>query len=239
MRIVPALEISDLSLSYDSKNIIFSNESCTVPQGVSCAIVGPNGAGKTSFLRSILNLEPLSLGNIKFFDQQFWDVNDRIAYIPQIKTVDWSFPITVENVIKMGCHRMRSFFECSLDKDADKAVETALSEMNLGAKRDSKISDLSGGQKQRVFLARALAQNPDLYLFDEPFTGLDVNSERIISNIFKQLTSLHKTVIAVHHDLATLYDYYNYVIIINKGILYKGPLEKEVVAPFLKKAFSY
>lgn len=239
MRIVPALEISDLSLSYDSKNIIFSNESCTVPQGVSCAIVGPNGAGKTSFLRSILSLEPLSLGNIKFFDQQFWDVNDRIAYIPQIKTVDWSFPITVENVIKMGCYRMRSFFECSLDKDAVRAVETALAEMNLGAKRDSKISDLSGGQKQRVFLARALAQNPDLYLFDEPFTGLDVNSERIISSIFKQLTGLHKTVIAVHHDLATLYDYYNYVIIINKGILYKGPLKKEVVTPFLEKAFSY
>lgn len=235
----PVLDVSHLSLSYDAKNIIFSNEHCSIPQGVSCAIVGPNGAGKTSFLRSILDLEPLSKGNIKFFDQQLWDVNDRIAYIPQIKTVDWSFPITVENVIKMGCYRMRSFFECSLDKDAVQAIEAALTKMNLGAKRDSKISDLSGGQKQRVFLARALAQNPDLYLFDEPFTGLDINSERIISGIFKQLIGVHKTVIAVHHDLATLYDYYNYVIIINKGILYKGPLKKELVTPFLEKAFSY
>lgn len=237
-RVTYALEVSKLNLAYDTKNKIFFDENCFIPVGVSCAIIGLNGAGKTSFLKSILGLEPLASGNIKFFDKFFWQVNDRISYIPQIKTVDWSFPITVENVVKMGCYHMRSFLECEVEPNADEIVQKSLVQMNLIDKKNTKINDLSGGQKQRVFLARALAQNPDLYIFDEPFTGLDINSEEIISTIFKNLIIEKKTIIAVHHDLTTLYNYFNYVIIINKGILYKGPLNKEITDIFIKKAFS-
>lgn len=239
MILSPALEVVNLSLAYDSKNKIFSQESCFIPQGVACAIIGLNGAGKTSFLRSVLGLEKLATGTIKFFGRLFWEINDSVAYIPQIKTVDWSFPITVENVVKMGCYRMRSFLECSLDNNSEQMIEQSLKSMNLYEKKDAKINDLSGGQKQRVFLARALAQNPDLYLFDEPFTGVDIKSEEIISDIFKELIKLNKTIIAVHHDLTTLYEYFNYVVIINKGILYQGPLVKKIVTPFITKAFSY
>lgn len=239
MILSPALEVVNLSLAYDSKNKIFSQESCLIPQGVACAIIGLNGAGKTSFLRSVLGLEQLATGTIKFFGKSFWEINHSVAYIPQIKTVDWSFPITVENVVKMGCYRMRSFLECSLDNNSEQMIEQSLKSMNLYEKKDAKINDLSGGQKQRVFLARALAQNPDLYLFDEPFTGVDIKSEEIISDIFKELIKVNKTIIAVHHDLTTLYEYFNYVVIINKGILYQGPLVKKIVTPFITKAFSY
>jgi manganese/zinc/iron transport system ATP- binding protein len=239
MILFPALEVVNLSLAYDAKNIIFAEESCLIPQGVACAIIGLNGAGKTSFLRSVLGLEQLATGTITFFGKSFWEINDSVAYIPQIKTVDWSFPITVENVVKMGCYRMRSFLECSLDDNSEEMIGQSLKAMNLYEKKDAKINDLSGGQKQRVFLARALAQNPNLYLFDEPFTGVDIKSEEIISTIFKELIKKNKTIIAVHHDLTTLYEYFNYVVIINKGILYQGPLEREIVTPFITKAFSY
>jgi manganese/zinc/iron transport system ATP- binding protein len=239
MSTLQALEVSELTLGYDPHNMLFSGASCAVPQGVACAIIGLNGAGKTSFLRSILGLETKAKGKIQFFGKSFWDVNDSIAYIPQIKTVDWSFPITVYDVVKMGCYRMRSFLECSVDDHAEDIVFKALSMMNMIEKKNQRINDLSGGQKQRVFLARALAQNPDLYLFDEPFTGVDITSEGIISVIFKDLIQKKKTIIAVHHDLATLYDYFNYVIIIHKGVFYHGPLIKDVVDPLIKTAFAY
>lgn len=239
MSIVPALEVRELSLKYDAQNIIFNQDYCLIPQGVSCAIIGVNGAGKTSFLRSILGLEEKAQGIIKFFGCSFWEINDSVAYIPQIKTVDWSFPITVENVVKMGCYRMRSFLECSLDRNAEEKILKSLQMMNLYDKKDVKINDLSGGQKQRVFLARALAQSPELYLFDEPFTGVDIKSEEIISAIFKDLIAIKKTIIAVHHDLVTLYQYFDYVVVINKGILYQGPLIREIVDPVIKKAFLY
>lgn len=234
-----ALEVNHLHLAYDKNNKIFANENCFIPQGVACAIIGLNGTGKTSFLKAILGLEPLATGSVKFFDQTLWEVNNNIAYIPQIKTVDWSFPITVEKVVEMGCYKMRTFFECLIDLNSDKIVKEALKTMNLIDKKNSKINDLSGGQKQRVFLARALAQNPLLYIFDEPLTGVDINSEKIISSLFIDLIKNKKTIIAVHHDLTTLYEYFNYVIIINKGILYSGPLISSVTDSLIKKAFLH
>lgn len=233
-----ALTVTNLTTYYTTENKIFNSVNCTIPTGVRCAIVGLNGAGKTTFLKSILGLEKPQSGIINFWGSSFNKVNNQIAYVPQIKTIDWTFPITVEKVVKMGCYQIKSFFNCSLDINANEKVTQALIKMNLFDKKNEQINTLSGGQKQRVFLARALAQNPNLYILDEPLAGVDIISEKIISTLFKEITDEKKTVIAVHHDLYTLYDYFDWIIIINKGILYQGELNKNIVEPFIQKAFS-
>lgn len=232
-----ALKVDNLSVSYH-KNKIFESASCSIPMGVRCAIIGLNGAGKTTFLRSILGLEKISSGEITFAGKSFTLFHKHIAYVPQIKTIDWTFPITIENVVKMGCYQMNGFFDCILDKNADIKVESALKKMNLLDKKDEKINELSGGQKQRVFIARAIAQEPELYILDEPLSGLDIVSEKIIAQLFLEITEDNKTIIVVHHDLETLYQYFNWVIIINKGIVYCGPLEKKITEKIIERAFS-
>ncbi len=232
-----ALKISDFTIGYNGK-FIFDNLSLEVPSGVRCAIVGLNGSGKTTLLKGILNLEKKIRGDVLFFGENLNKISDYIAYVPQIKTIDWSFPITVENVVKMGCCRMNNFFSHTLSKNWLSKTHDALKKMNLFTKKDNHINDLSGGEKQRVFIARSIVQEPDLYILDEPLTGLDILSEQIITQLFKDITNENKTIIAVHHDLYTLYDYFNWIVIVHKGVLYNGILDKEIVQSYIQEAFS-
>jgi manganese/zinc/iron transport system ATP- binding protein len=234
-----ALQVKNFSVGYSQKNYLLKDISFVIPQGVRCAIVGLNGSGKTTLLKGVLGLEGVCKGSVAFFTKKLSEINDQIAYVPQIKSIDWSFPITVFEVVGMGCYYMRSFFSISRSSNYKKIVSHALSQMNLLHKQDDQINSLSGGEKQRVFIARALAQNPSLYIFDEPLTGLDMRSEKIITEIFLELAEKqNKTVIAVHHDLQTLYDYFNWVIIVDRGVLYSGSLDKKVVDPLLCQAFA-
>ena len=137
----------------------------------------------------------------------------------------------------MGCYSMKNFFSCVLSKDSDLQIYKALEKMNLLKKKDNHINSLSGGEKQRVFIARSIAQQPDLYILDEPLTGLDILSEQIISQLFKDISIENKTIIAVHHDLYTLYDYFNWIVIVDKNSVYSGVLKKEIVEPYIKEAF--
>ncbi len=232
----PVIQIKNFSIGYDG-NTILKNIFLEIPQGVRCAIVGLNGSGKTTLLKGILELEKKIEGEIKFFNKSLHEVNEKIAYVPQVKTIDWEFPITVENVVKMGCTKINSFFSYQLDENYKNKIKNALEKMNLLNKKESRINNLSGGEKQRVFISRAIAQDPDLYILDEPLTGLDMLSEEIIVNLFKEITQKNKTIVAVHHDLYTLYDYFNWIIIINKGIIYNDVLDKNKVEPYIKEAF--
>jgi ABC-type Mn2+/Zn2+ transport system ATPase subunit len=232
----PILQIKNFSIGYNKK-LIFENLQLSIPQGVRCAIIGLNGSGKTTLLKGILGLEERETGEILFFGKQLSQVSDQVAYVPQIKTVDWQFPITVKNVVKMGTYKMNSLFSSYASPNWQETIHAALEKMNLIQKQDSHINNLSGGEKQRVFIARSIAQAPDLYILDEPLTGLDILSEQIITQLFKDISKENKTIIAVHHDLYTLYDYFDWVIIVNKGITYSGILDKNIVDPYIKEAF--
>lgn len=232
-----ALKIENVSIGYGKHSIIMSGVNVLVPSGVRCAIIGLNGSGKTTLLNSILGLIPSYGGSIYFFDKNFSDLRDLVAYVPQIKTIDWSFPITVKDVVGMGCYVMNGLFSCDLVARAKERIWEAMAQMNLVEQADRQINNLSGGQKQRVFMARAIAQQPDMYILDEPLTGLDMISEKIIIDLFYALTEKGKTIIAVHHDLYTLYEYFNWVVIMYNGILYCGPLERNKVDPLIKEAF--
>jgi manganese/zinc/iron transport system ATP- binding protein len=233
---INAISIKNFTIGYNNKPIL-SNVNLEIPAGVRCAIIGLNGSGKTTLLKGILELEKKTNGEILFFNKSLSSVYNKIAYVPQIKTIDWNFPILVENVVKMGCYNMNNFFSYTLSNDYIERINMAMIKMNLIKKKDSHINNLSGGEKQRVFIARAIAQNPELFILDEPLTGLDIKSELIITELFKELSVEKKTVISVHHDLYTLYNYFNWVIIVNKGIIYNGILDKNIVEPYIKEAF--
>jgi ABC-type Mn2+/Zn2+ transport system ATPase subunit len=230
------LQIKNFSIGYN-KILIFEHININIPQGVRCAIIGLNGSGKTTLLKGILELEEKQSGEILFFGKQLNNISDLIAYVPQIKSVDWSFPITVENVVRMGTYSMNRFCSYESTNTTDNKIHYALEKMNLIKKKNSHINNLSGGEKQRVFIARSIAQTPSLYILDEPLTGLDILSEQIITQLFKDISKENKTIIAVHHDLYTLYDYFNWVIIVNKGITYSGKLDRNIVEPYIKEAF--
>jgi ABC-type Mn2+/Zn2+ transport system ATPase subunit len=218
-----ALKVAHLSAGYHDKTIL-SSVSFEVPEGSRCGILGPNGAGKTTLINAIMNINP-SVGNITFWDKRYKEVKERIAYIPQKKQVDWSFPITVSEVVLMGAHNLsKHIFKKVSDESYQKAAD-AIEKMDLTKYKNTHISELSGGQQQRVFIARALAQDADLYIMDEPLTGLDKTSEEVIAHLFIDLQKENKTIVAVHHDWQTVEEYFDFNIFINKYIIDYGPFD--------------
>jgi manganese/zinc/iron transport system ATP- binding protein len=235
-----AILVENLSMKYTSEKYILKNVSFSLPQKRRCAIIGLNGSGKTTLLKGILGLESSTTTKTLFFGKKFSEKASSIAYVPQIKAIDWSFPITVYDVVKMGCYSMTSFFGMQLHPSWEEKVQLAISKMNLELKQNNQINNLSGGEKQRVFIARALAQEPDMYILDEPLTGLDMVSEKIISDIFLEMVENNKTIVAVHHDLHTLYSYFDSVLIVhNQGVTYCDSLSnRKEIDELIKVAFS-
>jgi manganese/zinc/iron transport system ATP- binding protein len=218
-----ALETENLCVSYGEKNIL-QNLSVRIPAGKMCGIVGPNGAGKSSFLKAILRLT-VSQGQVRFFGQAFENVRARVAYLAQKEAADMDFPITVEEVVLMGRNPHKGIFGRFDATDRQKA-DTALQLTGMSEFGKRGISALSGGQQKRVFLARALAQEADLYLLDEPFAGIDAVSEKSIVKILKNLTAEKKTVVMVHHDLQTVKEYFDFVMLINRSLIAAGDCQK-------------
>lgn len=223
-----AIEIKNLNFAYGNNKVI-DNVNLSIPKNVRCAIVGPNGAGKSTLLKAVLGLLDYDNGEIKIFGQDIRNIRKKIAYVPQKDSVNWDFPITVYDVVMMGRYvHIGSGKKVSIT-DKEK-VEKALEEMGILDLKSRQISQLSGGQKQRVFLARALAQEVDLYILDEPLTGVDVKTEEIISKKFEDLQKQGKTIIAVHHNIYTLEKFFDYIIIFNKDVKIEGEI-KEVNTP--------
>lgn len=218
-----ALEIHDLTVAFDKKPVLW-NIDLTLPQGKLVGIIGPNGAGKSTLIKSVMGLLPLSSGYVKLFDLSLDAVRHRISYVPQRESVDWDFPASVQDVVMMGRYGKLGLFKRPRQADRD-VVMDCLKKVGLENFAHRQISQLSGGQQQRTFLARALAQQADLYFMDEPFAGVDAATEKAIINLMRTMTDANKTVVVVHHDLQSVSTYFDWVILLNTRLVACGPTD--------------
>lgn len=217
------LHVEDVTMAYRESAVLWDID-LDVPTGVRCAIVGPNGAGKSTLLKGVLGLEKPVAGYVRLWGKTIDEVRERIAYVPQRGAVNWDFPTTVFDVVLMGRYVHIGLMRRPGREDRERA-RAALAEMQLEKLAERQISELSGGQKQRVFIARALAQESDLYIMDEPLAGVDETTEGIVMDKFVALQKARKTVIAVHHDLSTLDMYFDYLVVLNRTIKASGYLK--------------
>lgn len=230
------IHVEDLTASYGYQPVLWDID-VDIEEGSLTAIVGPNGAGKSTLLKSILGfLKPLS-GAITLYGLPLKDVLNRLAYVPQRASVNWDFPITVFDVVLMGRYSSLGWFHRPGNEDKKLALD-ALEEMKISDLKDRQISELSGGQKQRVFIARALCQNAQLILMDEPLAGVDKTSEKIIMDKMKALQKEGKTIVCVHHDLQTLRDYFDHVVLINRKVIAYGPIQDVLTQENLDTTFQ-
>ena len=222
------IHVEDLTMAYRETPVLWDID-LDVPENVRCAIVGPNGAGKSTLLKGILGLlKPVS-GAVQLWGKLLSAVHKQIAYVPQRGSVHWDFPTTVFDVVLMGRYAHLGLVRRPGKEDRALAMD-ALDKMKMADFADRQISELSGGQKQRVFIARALAQDAQLYIMDEPLAGVDETTERIIMDKFMDLQKEKRTVIAVHHDLSTLDAYFDYLVVLNRTVKasdYLADIDKE------------
>lgn len=222
--IQPTVDVKGLSVSYGQKRVL-SNIHLKLNAGNIYGVVGPNGAGKSTLFKSILGLIEPNSGSIQVFEKDINEVRKKVAYVPQKDDVDWTFPATVMDIILQGRYPHKSLFSRLGKEDKDIAIK-ALQDLEIEDLADRQIGRLSGGQQQRVFIARALAQEADLFFLDEPFVGVDMMTEQKIISILKKLSSENKTLLVVHHDLSTVSEYFNQVILLNQRLIAYGDTEK-------------
>ncbi|MCL2065192.1 MAG: metal ABC transporter ATP-binding protein [Candidatus Cloacimonetes bacterium] len=221
-----ALEIHDLTVAYGTKPVLWDIDLC-IPKGKLVAIIGPNGAGKTTLIKSMVGLiKPVSGGvHFQIIEVKKGKFRNKIAYVPQSGSVDWDFPATVLDVVMMGRYGHLGWFKTPGRNEKNMALET-LDKVGMREYANRQISQLSGGQQQRVFLARALIQDAEIYFMDEPFKGVDAQTEKSIVELLKNLKTEGKTVIVVHHDLQTVTSYFDWAILINLRIIANGSVEE-------------
>lgn len=210
------IHVEDLTMAYRETPVLWDID-LDVPEHVRCAIVGPNGAGKSTLLKGILGLVKPVSGAVQIWGKPLSAVQKEIAYVPQRGSVHWDFPTTVFDVVLMGRYAHLGLVRRPGKEDRARAME-ALEKMKMADFANRQISELSGGQKQRVFIARALAQDAQLYIMDEPLAGVDETTERIIMDEFINLQRDGRTVVAVHHDLSTLDTYFDYLVVLNRTV---------------------
>ena len=223
MKSETAIVVEDLTVAYDVKPVLWDVD-LDIPAGTLTAIIGPNGAGKTTLLKAILGLvKPIS-GSIEFPTVGKNARKDLIAYVPQSGSVDWDFPVNALDVVMMGRYGYLGWFRRPGKADRAAAME-ALAAVGMESFALRQIDQLSGGQQQRVFLARALVQNAEIYLMDEPFKGVDARTEKAIVELLKGLKNDGKTVVVVHHDLQTVRGTFDRVALINLHVINSGPIQ--------------
>lgn len=218
----PAIEITDLTVAYRDQAVLWDVD-LTVPKGVLMAIVGPNGAGKTTLIKAVLGLVKTTAGQVLVHGKPYSEDRRIVAYVPQKGSVDWDFPTTVMDVVIMGRYGALGWFRSPGRTDRDLARD-ALEKVGMEDFAHRQISQLSGGQQQRVFLARALVGDARVFLMDEPFQGVDATTERAIVTLLKDLRAAGKTVVAVHHDLQTVPEYFDEVTMLNVRRIASGPV---------------
>ncbi|SFB98489.1 manganese/zinc/iron transport system ATP-binding protein [Alkalibacterium subtropicum] len=235
-----AIRIDKLTVAYEAQPVLW-NISLAFKKGKMTAIVGPNGAGKSSMIKAMLGLVKPVTGEVVYQDKDqqavsYKELKNRIAYVPQNTSVDWDFPTTVRDVVLMGRYGHLGWFK--RPKKADREIaKQMLGKVGLPTFASRQISQLSGGQRQRVFLARALAQEAEVYIMDEPLAGVDMKTERIIMKLLKELVSEGKTVLVVHHDLQTVEDYFDDIVFINQEVIAAGRVEDTFDKQTVKKTY--
>ncbi len=239
MRGNSALKVEHLTVNYDKTPVLW-DISFDVPQGKLVGIIGPNGAGKSTLIKAALGIvKPLS-GKVLFFDRPLKKVRQRVAYVPQRSSVDWDFPITALDVVLMGRYGRLKWMKWPRAADRE-AAKAALEMVGMLGFAHRQIGQLSGGQQQRLFIARALLEEADIYLMDEPFAGVDIATEQAILALLQTLKKQGKTVFVVHHDLNTVDRYFDWVIMLNMCLVKAGPIEEafhteEIVRTYGKSA---
>ena len=219
-----ALRVEGLTVAYDGEPVLWDVH-LDLPRGQVMGVVGPNGAGKSTLLQTALGLLPPLAGRVLVHGEPLANQRDRVAYVPQRNSVDWDFPTTVMDVVLMGTYGRLGWFRRPGKREKDEA-RAALDMVEMPDLADRQISELSGGQQQRVFLARAFVQHADLLLMDEPFGGVDAKTERAIVSLLHGFRDEGKTLLVVHHDLATVPEYFDSVTLLNKHVIACGAVQE-------------
>jgi manganese/zinc/iron transport system ATP- binding protein len=231
-----AFSVSGLTVGYGGTPAI-EDIAFAVPKGALAAIIGPNGAGKSTLLKSVLGLVEAEKGRVAMFGEPFAAVRRRVAYVPQRASVDWDFPARVIDVVTMALHPELGLFG-RLNAGHRARIRSALERVGMETFAERQIGQLSGGQQQRVFLARALAQQADLYLLDEPLAGVDAATEMTILAVLRDLARDGSTIIAVHHDLASVEATFTHVALLNRRLISAGPLAEAFTDDAIARAYG-
>ena len=230
------LSIHDLTVAYHNKPVVWDVD-LDVPAGKLVGIVGPNGAGKSTLIKAVMDLIPRASGAIRVFGQPFKRQRRRVGYVPQRESVDWDFPVSALDVVTMGTYG-RIGWCLPVRKPHRTAALAAMDRVGIADLAHRQISQLSGGQQQRTFLARALVQNADLYLMDEPFAAVDAATEKAIVRLLQDLRQAGKTCLVVHHDLQTVPEYFDHVLLLNMRVVAFGPTADVFTKDNLHKTYG-
>lgn len=232
----PPIEIRNLSVTYRTEPALW-NIDLTFPEGKMIAIVGPNGAGKSTLIKAVMGLVPITAGKVSVYNKPYSSQRSKVAYVPQRGSVDWDFPTDALDVVEMGLYGRLGWLRRPNSKTREKARE-CLAKVGLEEYADRQIGQLSGGQQQRVFVARALAQDPQIYLMDEPLNGVDAITEETILSLLEDIRKEGKTIVMVHHDLQTVDKYFDWVVMLNRNLVAKGPINEVFNKENLDRAYQ-
>jgi manganese/zinc/iron transport system ATP- binding protein len=232
----PVLDVHDVTVAYHRKPVLW-NIDLTMQDPALVGIIGPNGAGKSTLIKAILGLVPLATGEVTIFGRPVKQQSRRIGYVPQRESVDWDFPVNVLDVVLMGTYGQLGWFRRPGRKQRAEAHQ-CLADVGMEEYATSQIGQLSGGQQQRVFLARALAQDADVYFMDEPMAGVDAATESVVFDLLRRLRQRGKTVLVVHHDLRTVPKYFEKVVMLNMRLAAYGPTAEVFTSENLQKIYG-
>jgi len=230
------LAVHDLTVAYHRKPVLWDID-LDIPEGKLAGIVGPNGAGKSTLIKACLDLIPKTSGRIGIYGKPYRAQRRLVGYVPQRESVDWDFPVSALEVVAMGTYRRLGWFR-RVGRQQKEAAMAALEKVGIGHLADRQISQLSGGQQQRVFLARALAQDARVYFMDEPFAAVDAATEAAIVELLQELNAQGKTCLVVHHDLATVTRYFDWLILLNMRVVASGPTPEVFTGENLEKTYG-
>ncbi|QIK39401.1 manganese/iron ABC transporter ATP-binding protein [Pontivivens nitratireducens] len=235
----PGLSVADLTVTYRNGHTALHDASFEIPKGSITALVGVNGSGKSTLFKALMGFVPVSDGSVTMFGGSRDAALKRnlVAYVPQAEEVDWDFPVLVEDVVMMGRYGRMNWLRIPKAVDRE-AVHDALARVGMTDFAKRQIGELSGGQKKRVFLARALAQEGQIILLDEPFTGVDVTTEEQIVALMRELRDEGRVMLVSTHNLGSVPEFCDRTVLINKTVLAEGPTEEVFTAENLQMAFG-
>lgn len=228
--------IQNLSVTYGTEPALW-NICLDFPEGEMTAIVGPNGAGKSTLMKAVLGLVPITAGKVSVYGRPYSKNREKVAYVPQRGSVDWDFPTDALDVVQMGLYGRLGWFHRPNSKTRNLAMQ-CLDKVGLSDYADRQIGQLSGGQQQRVFVARALAQDAQIYLMDEPLNGVDAVTEKTVLSILNNLREEGKTIVMVHHDLRTVDKYFDWVVMVNRSLIDAGPIKQVFTKANLDRTYQ-
>jgi manganese/zinc/iron transport system ATP- binding protein len=230
------VQVRDLTVAYRESPVLWDID-LDIPEGKLVAIVGPNGAGKSTLIKSILNLVPSISGSVSVFGKPYSQQRHLLGYVPQRGSVDWDFPTSALDVVLMGMYGSVGWIRRPGKREREVA-HTCLEMVGMADFANRQISQLSGGQQQRVFLARALAQDAQIYFMDEPFAGVDATTEKAIIEVLRQLRARNRTLIVVHHDLETVREYFDWMVLLNVRVIASGPVDEVFTLENMQAAYG-